>query len=653
MEQVLELVSALKLDTEFLPEGVKHKRHIPKPRSSQSSKAAKKRKRPNRNLFQIGQESPMQIEEESLVHIEERSPTKIDAESSLPIEQAVMTEFEETWDIEPSSIIGQGAFGIVRFERRRPQMVNHTQTAHNQVRAVKEIRKLGTPDYIKELQAVAQFSQAQYELYFVQSYGWFENQESVFITMEYLRLGDLSRFRDRNGPFPEQSAGLIVRQVLEGIRFMHEINFAHRDLKPGNILVASTSPWAVKIADFGISKQCNEGTQLQTQLGTPEYMAPEQKGHFRSSQGVTTYSLSVDIWAIGVIAMELILAHPFLYPSDQEDYTRGIKPLEFNHPSQIGISESCQDFVKSLLTPNPIHRPSAEAAISHSWFAQVALWLNEDDSLFVQDEAIPSQRRDAATASPMPLLSWSTFGNLRLTNRSPKRTRNTRSSSNSKSSRSTIGSRSTQRTQNPSRTSETEVTILDTYQGRSFDVRLLASSFRHLSLDTTKYFVLRSDNEADMELCFAQGRWTALPKANKMLDNGYRRSGGNVLIFFSVVESRKFYGIAKMTSPVDWNTTDPDWVPRPDGQVYHGRFTVDWVCLNELSFDRIKGVPAYLGKGRLAVAVMDGQAICPESGYEILRAYSEEDRRSPCSLERRQINDVNMEVTLASSTVPY
>lgn len=72
----------------------------------------------------------------------------------------------------------------------------------------------------------------QYERYFVQSYGWFENRESVFITMEYLRLGDLSRFRELDGPMPEKEVGFIVRQVLEGIRFMHRINFAHRDLKP-------------------------------------------------------------------------------------------------------------------------------------------------------------------------------------------------------------------------------------------------------------------------------------------------------------------------------------------------------------------------------------------------------------------------------------
>jgi serine/threonine protein kinase len=78
--------------------------------------------------------------------------------------------------------------------------------------------------------------------------------------------------------------------------------------------------------------------------------------------------------------MELILTHPFLYSSDQEDYIRGIKPLEFDDLSESSITASCQDFIGSLLTPNPIYRPTAEAAISHSWFAQVALWLDQDDS---------------------------------------------------------------------------------------------------------------------------------------------------------------------------------------------------------------------------------------------------------------------------------
>jgi serine/threonine protein kinase len=135
----------------------------------------------------------------------------------------------------------------------------------------------------------------------------------------------------------------------------------------------------VKIADFGISKQCHEGTQLQTQLGTPSYMAPEQKGYFRSLPGTSAYSVSVDIWAIGVITMELILTHPFLYSSDQDEYIRG-KPLDFDDSSLAVVTASCRDFVKSLLTPNPIDRPNAEVAISHSWFAEVALCLDAEDS---------------------------------------------------------------------------------------------------------------------------------------------------------------------------------------------------------------------------------------------------------------------------------
>lgn len=124
MEYTSDLVSALRLDAEFITGGVKHKRRIPKRKSGKSL---------------------IRIEEESFIEIEEN----------------LSIEIEEIWDIEPSSIIGQGSFGIVRFERRRPIMSDQSQTSQNQVRAVKEIRKLSTPDYMKEVQAVAKFSQAQ------------------------------------------------------------------------------------------------------------------------------------------------------------------------------------------------------------------------------------------------------------------------------------------------------------------------------------------------------------------------------------------------------------------------------------------------------------------------------------------------------------
>lgn len=172
MEQTLELVSALELVTEFVSGGVKHKKVITKPKPQ--SKPSKKRKRINPDGIQDGRDTQPQVQGESssssspvpepankekevFDQIEEEPATQI-TESSV-IDATILVEIEEVWDIEPSSIIGQGAFGTVRFERRRPLMANHTQTSQTSVRAVKEIRKLDSPDYMKELQAIAKFTQ--------------------------------------------------------------------------------------------------------------------------------------------------------------------------------------------------------------------------------------------------------------------------------------------------------------------------------------------------------------------------------------------------------------------------------------------------------------------------------------------------------------
>ena len=70
----------------------------------------------------------------------------------------------------------------------------------------------------------------QYESYFVKSFGWYENNEDVFLTMEYMPLGDLNRYL--NSPLQEKESKCIVAQIVEGLQIMHGYGFAHRDLKP-------------------------------------------------------------------------------------------------------------------------------------------------------------------------------------------------------------------------------------------------------------------------------------------------------------------------------------------------------------------------------------------------------------------------------------
>lgn len=70
----------------------------------------------------------------------------------------------------------------------------------------------------------------QYRDHFVRSFGWYESEDSVFIAMEYLHRGDLQKHL--GAPIKELEASSIAQQLLEGLAFMHDNDFAHRDLKP-------------------------------------------------------------------------------------------------------------------------------------------------------------------------------------------------------------------------------------------------------------------------------------------------------------------------------------------------------------------------------------------------------------------------------------
>jgi serine/threonine protein kinase len=73
----------------------------------------------------------------------------------------------------------------------------------------------------------------KYERCFVQSFGWYEGLGNLCIAMEYCELGDLQGYLSSAPPLPETQAQEIAFQMLEGVRYMHENEFAHRDLKPG------------------------------------------------------------------------------------------------------------------------------------------------------------------------------------------------------------------------------------------------------------------------------------------------------------------------------------------------------------------------------------------------------------------------------------
>jgi serine/threonine protein kinase len=163
---------------------------------------------------------------------------------------------------------------------------------------------------------------------------------------------------------------------------MHETSFSPLPLQ--NILVEAKSPeWLIKIADFGISKRAQEGgTELRTmEVGTLGYMAPEVFGFSPGNDSTVAYSATIDIWAIGVIAFEMLLKkQPFVSVKDLFDYVRGAKQLSLAGMYELGVSASCQEFLKAVLSPNPVTRPTAGSAGNHAWLATLATPMDTEDS---------------------------------------------------------------------------------------------------------------------------------------------------------------------------------------------------------------------------------------------------------------------------------
>ncbi|KAJ5676294.1 hypothetical protein N7536_012466 [Penicillium majusculum] len=205
----------------------------------------------------------------------------------------------------------------------------------------------------------------QYERCFVKSFGWYQTQARLFIAMEYLELGDLQDYLlGQKQPLPEFEAQCIMSQILEGLGLMHDNGYAHRDLKPNNILLRSCPPndWWVKIADFGISKRIEDGLGKSTTMkGTFGYIAPELFGF--TAQG-TPYA--VDIWAAGEITFQILTKQPtFKHPGLVFTYvqTPNIFPsdqLLANEVTQFGV-----ELVSSLMHPTPAGRMSAKDALQH------------------------------------------------------------------------------------------------------------------------------------------------------------------------------------------------------------------------------------------------------------------------------------------------
>ena len=146
----------------------------------------------------------------------------------------------------------------------------------------------------------------------------FETRHYIFLEMEHVKGRQLAKFirqtRDEGGTVGDRTAAAIVKDILNGVHYIHQLNFIHRDLKPENIILAGKNE-RIKIVDFGLSTVFKTSLihSVADKVGTLLYMAPEQSSY-------QNYGKKIDIWSIGIIMYILLTGeHPFHKQGDTEE----------------------------------------------------------------------------------------------------------------------------------------------------------------------------------------------------------------------------------------------------------------------------------------------------------------------------------------------
>uniref|UniRef100_A0A480HYI4 non-specific serine/threonine protein kinase n=1 Tax=Sus scrofa TaxID=9823 RepID=A0A480HYI4_PIG len=191
----------------------------------------------------------------------------------------------------------------------------------------------------------------------------FERRRGLVIVTELCTEELLERMA-RKPTVCESEIRAYMRQVLEGICYLHENHVLHLDVKPENLLVwdGVEGEQQVRICDFGNAQELTPGEPQYCQYGTPEFVAPEIVNQTPVS-GVT------DIWPVGVVAFLCLTGiSPFVGENDRTTLMniRNYN-VAFEETTFLSLSREARGFLIKVLVRDRL-RPTAEETLDHPWF---------------------------------------------------------------------------------------------------------------------------------------------------------------------------------------------------------------------------------------------------------------------------------------------